>query len=148
MLVLLNNREQGPSEEEIKALNEEFENERPITRAFFLNIKNPIETYYYGNSKDGYNEKSNTLNKSDGQHIKIEDKKYEEYVAINPNQIKSATDNIGTFSTTDNDIRHSSITEHTTKVASVSSFTDRLPISQQAKFATMIRQGDIKTSCK
>lgn len=71
-----------------------------------------------------------------------------EYVTFNPNQIKSATDNIGTFSTTDNDIRHSSITEHTTKIASVSSFTDRLPISQQAKFATMIRQGDIKTSCR
>lgn len=71
-----------------------------------------------------------------------------ELVVFNPNQVKSATENIGTFSTTDNDIRHSSITEHTAKVASVSSFTDRLPISQQAKFATMIRQGDIKTSCR
>ena len=87
------------------------------------------------------------MNKYDGQHIKIEDKKYEEYVAIRPNQIKSATDNIGTFSTTDNNIRHSSITEHTAKVASISTFTDRLPISQQAKFATIVGQSDIKVSC-
>ena len=70
------------------------------------------------------------------------------YIQYNPNQVKSATENIGTFSTTNNDIRHSSITEHTTKVASISSFIDRLPISQQAKFATMIKQGDIKTSCR
>lgn len=70
------------------------------------------------------------------------------YIQYNSNQVKSATENIGTFSTTNNDIRHSSITEHTTKVASISSFTDRLPISQQAKFVTMIKQGDIKTSCR
>ena len=44
----------------------------------------------------------------------------------------------------------SSITEETntdSKVASISTFTDRLPISQQAKFATMLGQGDIKISC-
>ena len=65
----------------------------------------------------------------------------------NPNQLKSATDNIGAFSTTNDDIRHSSITEHTTKVASISTFTDRLPVSQQAKFATIVSQGNIKISC-
>ena len=70
-----------------------------------------------------------------------------EYLIPNPNQIKSATDNIGTFSTTDNNIRRSSITEHTAKVASISTFTDRLPISQQAKFTTMVGQGDVKVSC-
>uniref|UniRef100_A0AAU8MHM8 Uncharacterized protein n=1 Tax=Geladintestivirus 6 TaxID=3233138 RepID=A0AAU8MHM8_9CAUD len=45
--------------------------------------------------------------------------------------------------------KRSSITEENNdnKVASISSFTDRLPISQQAKFATMVSQGDIKTSC-
>ena len=126
-------------------------------REFFLNIKNPnltniplnintVETLLtvdYIKGTDGIqgHDDTNTnenLSKSKGQ----------EYVAIRPNQIKSATNNIGTFSTTNDDIRHSSITEHTTKVASVSSFTDRLPISQQAKFATMIRQGDIKTSCR
>lgn len=70
-----------------------------------------------------------------------------EYLIPNSNQIKSATDNIGTFSTTDNNIRHSSITEHTAKVASISTFTDRLPIPQQAKFAAIVLQSDIKISC-
>lgn len=44
----------------------------------------------------------------------------------------------------------SSVTEETntdSKVASISTFTDRLPVSQQAKFATMIGQGDVKISC-
>lgn len=40
-----------------------------------------------------------------------------------------------------------SSTEHTAKVASISTFTDRLPLSQQAKFATMVAQGEVKTSC-
>ena len=70
-----------------------------------------------------------------------------DYIVFNPNQVKSAIDNIGTFSTTDNNIRHSSITEQSSKVASISTFTDRLPISQQAKFATMVGQGDVKISC-
>ena len=41
----------------------------------------------------------------DGQHIRIEDEKYEEYVATHPNQIKSATDNNGLFSTENDDIQ-------------------------------------------
>lgn len=44
----------------------------------------------------------------------------------------------------------SSVTEETntdSKVASISAFTDRLPVSQQAKFAAMVGQGDVKTSC-
>ena len=113
-------REQGASEEEIKTLDEEWENEKPATRAFFLNIKNPINTYYYGNSKNGYTEKSDTPNKPDGQHIKIEDKNYEEYVATNPNQIKSATDNIGTFSTTDDNINHDTTTANVVSSSSIS----------------------------
>ena len=43
--------------------------------------------------------------------------------------------------------KHSSITEHTAKVASISTFTDRLPGPQQAKFAAMVSQGDVKISC-
>ena len=70
-----------------------------------------------------------------------------DYVAFEPNQIKSATNNVGTFSTIDDNIRHSSITEHTAKVASISTFTDRLPVPQQAKFAAIVLQSDIKISC-
>ena len=83
------------------------------TREFFLNIKNPnltniplnidtVETLLtvdYIRGTDGIqgHDDANTnenLSKSKGQ----------EYVAIRPNQIKSATDNIGTFSTEDNRI--------------------------------------------
>lgn len=44
----------------------------------------------------------------------------------------------------------SSVTEETntdSKVASISTFTDRLPVPQQAKFAAMVSQGDVKISC-
>lgn len=42
---------------------------------------------------------------------------------------------------------NSSITKHTARVASISTFTDRLPVPQQAKFAAIVLQSDIKISC-
>ena len=113
----------------------------------------PIFVYSYEESntyleKEYHTDKEKRLYKIHLKNIgKGERFSYGEFVIFDPNQVKSATDNIGTFSTTDNNIRHSSITEHTAKVASISTFTDRLPISQQAKFATMVGQGDIKVSC-
>jgi hypothetical protein len=83
------------SKEEIADINKEWKIEKPSTRAFFLNIKTPIKTIYTGNDKDGYTENTTTPENYDGQHITIEGKPYEEYVATNPNQIKSATDNNG-----------------------------------------------------
>ena len=120
----------------------------------FLNIRNPINNvspaYIHDNSllKGKNNDGMISIPFSD--RVKgVEDRvsKDIQYVVLSSNQIKSATDNIGTFSTTDNDIRHSSITEHTAKIASISTFTDRLPVPQQAKFATMVGQGDVKVSC-
>lgn len=75
-------------------------------------------------------------------------KKDIEFVVPNPNQIKSATYNVGTFSTTDDNIRHSSITEYTPKVASVTAFTDRLPVSQQAKFSGLYERGEVESACQ
>lgn len=66
----------------------------------------------------------------------------------NPNQLKSATDNIGEFSTTNDDIRYSSITEQPIKVPSVTSFAERLPVQQQSKFAYLVARGEISTSCR
>ena len=74
--------------------------------------------------------------------------KAREIVVVNPNQIKSATDNIGTFSTTNNDIRYSSITEQSIKVPSVTSFAERLQVQQQPKFASLVARGEISTSCR
>lgn len=93
------------SEEDIKALDEAWEIERPNTRAFFLNIKNPKVTNYIGNNLDGYDKKDSNVNETnDGQHIIVTGRYIEEYVAFNPNQIKSATDNVGTFSRTNDRI--------------------------------------------
>ena len=71
-----------------------------------------------------------------------------DYIVFNPNQIKSATDNIGTFSTTDNNVRHSSVTEQPIKVPSVTSFAERLQVQQQPKFAYLVARGEILTSCR
>ena len=62
----------------------------------FLNIKNP----YYGNIEEN-NLKS--FDNNDGLILEL-DNVIEEYIIPNPNQIKSATDNIGTFSTTNDRI--------------------------------------------
>ena len=66
----------------------------------------------------------------------------------NPNQLKSATSNTGEFSTTNDDIRYSSITEQPIKVPSVTSFAERLPAQQQPKFASLVARGEISTSCR
>ena len=62
----------------------------------FLNIKNP----YYGNIEEN-NLKS--FDNNDGLILEL-DNVIEEYIVSNPNQIKSATDNTGAFSSTENDI--------------------------------------------
>lgn len=62
----------------------------------FLNIKNP----YYGNIEEN-NLKS--FDDNDGLLLEL-DNIIEEYIVPNPNQIKSATNNIGAFSTTNDRI--------------------------------------------
>ena len=95
------------SEEDIKSLDEAWENEKPNTRAFFLNIRNPKITNFIGDNTKGFNgEDSNIGDNNDGQFININSSKPKEYVAFNPNQIKSATANVGTFSRTNDDIRY------------------------------------------
>ena len=74
-----------------------------------------------------------------------------EIVVKSPNQIKSATSNTE-FGTTDN-IYHSSVTERTPNIAisnasSVNSFISQLPLSQQANFVTLVRYGEVSTSCR
>lgn len=93
------------SEEDIKSLDEAWENEKPNTRAFFLNIRNPKITNFTGDNTKGFNsEDSNIGDNNDGQFININSSKPKEYVAFSSNQIKSATDNVGTFSRTNDRI--------------------------------------------
>lgn len=102
-------REAGLSEEEIeKEWNTSMLSIRSGTRPFYLKIRHPKNTHYTGNRKEGYNETStNVLNNNDGQIITRSDTNEIEWVAFNPNQIKSI-DNQGAFSTTDNNINKSS----------------------------------------
>ena len=82
-------------------------------REFFLNIKNPnitniplnidnvekLLTVDYKEGTDGIQGHDDTNTNENLYHSKKQ-----EYVAFRPNQVKSATDNIGTFSTEDNRI--------------------------------------------
>ena len=102
----------------------------------FLNIKNP----YYGNIEEN-NLKS--FDNNDGLIFEL-DNVIEEYIVSNPNQIKSATDNSGTFSTTNDDIRYSSVTE----LSSIPAFAERLPVAQQARFGSLVTSAEISTSCR
>ena len=43
-----------------------------------------------------------------------------DYIVFNPNQVKSATDNIGTFSTTDNNINYDTTSDNTISSSSIS----------------------------
>lgn len=85
-------------------------------------------------------------NNSDGAILNTIDKfGYEtQYYVKNPNQVKSATDNVGTFSTTNDDIRYSSVTE----LPSIPAFAERLPVAQQAKFGSLVTSAEISTSCR
>lgn len=71
-----------------------------------------------------------------------------EYVVFNPNQIKSATSNDGSFSTTNDDIRHSSRTELFRNAPSVMAMSERLPLAIQPQFDALVAQGAIETSCR
>ena len=98
-------REQGMSEEQIDV---EWETSllglRSDTRPFFLNIKNP-KRKLYTKETEGYtyiDENANETN--DGQAIQRTDVKEVEWVVFNPNQIKSADKNIGSFSREEDNI--------------------------------------------
>ena len=130
----------------------------------FLNIRNPYNitkesrssniAYTYNrpfnewtdwHKKNISKEEAYLVNSKDGIIDLVEDY---EFVVSNPNQIKSATDNSGAFSTTNNDIRYSSVTEQPIKVPSVTSFAERLPAQQQPRFAYLVARGEISTSCR
>ena len=80
----------------------------------FLNIKNPVKIQHNGTSIINLSEEDKIkINNSEGAIIKDVDEHTTasfinthstDYIVFNSNQIKSATDNIGTFSTEDNRI--------------------------------------------
>lgn len=133
----------------------------------YLNIKNPIivdkpSGYKSGDiyTRKGINKHSTSNN--DGaigfsnmnvfrgafDMNNIRGKNGVELVVFNPNQIKSATDNVGSFSNEDDNIYHSSVTELANNVSNVESFAQQLPLDQQAKFSQMVASAEVSVSCQ
>lgn len=73
-------------------------------------------------------------------------------IVFNPNQIKSATNNVGAFSKEDDNIYHSSVTEERItlmqNVPSVASISDMLPLEQQPEFDALVASAEFETSCR
>ena len=118
--------------------------------AVFLNIKNPITDERTIKEIQAFKPSIDTIKNVYNKDGLIGTNKFEnntiEYVAYDSNQIKSATDNIGTFSKEDNNIRHSSIRE--TYFPSTVAFVDRFPISQQATIVEKLDNGEFNIHCK
>lgn len=124
----------------------------------FLNLRNPMVTSV---KQVKTIEELRTLenkalknDNSDGAILDTIDKfGYEtQYFAKSSNQIKLATNNVGTFSNEDNNIYHSSITEESitlmSNVPSIASISDILPLAQQPKFDALVASAEFETSCR
>lgn len=143
--------------------------------ALFLNVKNPLETSDFVHEtvssmlselyKQGIisREKYSSLRGISNSELRnlmlslgYDGTKYENkaekggtsYSFITPNQIKSATDNVGSFSNEDDNIYHSSITELANNVSNVETFSQQLPLDQQAKFNQMVASAEVSVSCR
>ena len=144
----------------------------------FLNIKNPIKTEqqgievkdtFYGRfttAKEKLNDfidrsKALTRKNTDGYILTLVDSdnraddfvsKQIQLVVNNPNQIKSATDNNGDFSSTNNDIRFSSLSvSNSTPSAtapSIRSFMANLDASTYDDIQEKLNNGVISITCK
>lgn len=156
------------SEAEVERLLNKQTVDRGITYEVFLNIRNPLKIDAKGESVSNLsNEEISSINNSEGSIIEnalesidpnvaqmlelddiLENPFTTDYLVKNPNQIKSATDNTGKFSTTNDDIRFSSVTEQPNRQQSVQAFTERLPIEEQAQFMRSVARGDISTACR
>lgn len=156
------------NDEDKKKMDEAWEIEKPSTRAFFLNIRNPKITNYEGTRKKGYTKKDSNIGDNDGQHIIISDANYSEYVVFNPNQIKSATDNVGTYDTNNPDIRYATtsnaldyIIDHVandggataetfgvTRITNMADYLNMFAEQDKPLIAKMLDNGEIKYACR
>lgn len=120
----------------------------------FFNLRNPINTSIkqVKNINELRTLENNALKNinSDGAILDTVDKfGYEtQYYVKKANQVKSATDNNGDFSNKDDNIYHSSVTELANNVSNVESFTQQLPLDQQAKFTKMVTSAEVSVLCR
>lgn len=113
----------------------------------FLNIKNPlfsntitpkIEKPYDGAITIPVNDTQGTLR---GEKVR-------QYIVTESNQIKSATDNTGTFSTKDDNIYNSDTIEEYETVASIGDYIQSYSPEDRAEIAREINNGNISIKCK
>ena len=144
-------------------------NENLIMMPLFVNMKTPLlnddnsmEPYATDETHDG----GLILAKVGDLKSIASEKEYQEWLdkglnddsylatgnVTNPNQLKSATDNIGAFNTKDDNIYHSSITEERItlmpNVPSIASISDILPLAQQPEFDALVASAEFETSCR
>ena len=130
----------------------------------FLNIKNPMYFETLGDFRD-YSHKEGHYNENgdfvsdvklpkeyDGVIVKQRNSKdnTKEFVAPTANQIKSATDNIGTFSTENDDINFSSISDDSINkhnVDSLAQVRDAIIPENRNDFERLINKGAIQINC-
>ena len=125
----------------------------------FLNIKNPMYFETLGDFRDysykegHYNENGDFVSdvklpkECDGVIVKRRNSRddVKEFVAPNPNQIKSATSNNGDFSTEDDDIDLSAMSDK--EVASLGQVRDTLIPENRETFENLVSKGAIQINC-
>ena len=122
--------------------------------SYFLNIRVPFETSFQIESNDNavyrYKQQKEDKPETDGifNIAYDEDYKYDELVVFNPNQIKSATDNTGTFNTKDDNIYNSDTIEEYETVASIGDYIQSYSPEDRAEIAREINNGNISIKCK
>ena len=134
--------------------------------ALFVNSRNPLRTGIDPNitwseanknvilaEQFNRDNASEELSKYDAVLYSGSEGLYEEIVIPTANQIKSATSNTGEFSTTNDDIRYSSINEDTpvniaSNVPNISSFSQRLSVAEQTEFDDLVASALFMTSCR
>lgn len=111
----------------------------------FLNIRNPRYM-----QDDDFSNYGKEIIGNDGviADLNVWKEGGKEIVVTNPNQIKSAESNIGTFSTTDDNIYNSDTIEEYETVASVGDYIQSYSPEDRAEIVREINNGNISIKCK
>ena len=137
----------------LSSIQEPNINWEDYVKPVFLNIKNPRITDENGSERfpisDNLAEdiKTAIADGKDGNIIKnIKDPLLtDNYVFFNPNQIKSAKTNNGDFSTENDDINYSTISDK--EISSTAQVRDKIIPENQDTFESLIQKGGIEINC-
>ena len=120
--------------------------------AIFLNIKNPITDERTIKEIQAFKPSIDIIKNAYNKDGLIGTNKFEnntvEYVAYDSNQIKSATDNTGSFNIKDDNIYNSDTIEEYETVASIGDYIQSYSPEDRAEIAREINNGNISIKCK